>query len=389
LYSTALFVICFLIIEIYPMPVNNFKFLRHVDWLLLISILFLALFGLAAIYSVALGRGTNEFGNFQKQLMWLLVGLPVMVGISFIDYRLWRAVGWIGYGISLVLLILVLTPLGSVVNGARGWFNFGFMSFQPVELAKIFIIVVLSDICSRYSRTMYKIWHLVFMGAVVAVPILLVGIQPDFGSAMVLFFIWLIAFLLIVKNKWHVALVVGLILLTFLIAWFGILQPYQKDRVYSFLDPSRDPQGRGYNVRQSIIAVGAGKFYGRGLGFGSQSQLKFIPESQTDFIFSVIAEEIGFIGVLMVLLLYGFMFFRFYGIAINAPDDFGMFIAILTSALIFFHVFINVGMCIGLLPVTGISLPLISYGGSFLLTTLVMIGINLSVYRYGVAIRGK
>lgn len=371
------------------MPRTNLKYLRRIDWLLLLALLFLALFGLSAIYSVALGRGLNEFGNFQKQMTWLIAGLPVMIGLSYIDYRLWRKVGWIGYGLSLLLLVLVLTPLGSIINGARGWFDFGFMSFQPVELAKIFTIVVLADICSRYSRTIHKFRQLAFMAGVVALPIALVGLQPDFGSAMVLFFIWLVAFLLIVRNKWQIILAAGLILAAFFIAWFGVLQDYQKDRIYSFLDPSRDPQGRGYNVRQSIIAVGAGKLFGRGLGFGSQSQLKFIPESQTDFIFSVIAEEIGFIGVAMALLLFAFMFFRFYRIAINSPDDFGMFIALLTAAMIFFHVFINIGMCIGLLPVTGISLPLVSYGGSFLLTILTLIGINLSIYRYGVAVRGK
>ncbi|MFA5020715.1 MAG: rod shape-determining protein RodA [Patescibacteria group bacterium] len=371
------------------MPSANWKIFRQIDWLLLLTLVFLALFGLAAIYSVALGRGLNEFSNFQKQSLWLIAGLPVMIGISFIDYRLWRAVGWIGYILSLILLILVLTPLGSTVNGARGWFDFGFMSFQPVELMKIFIIIAMSDICSRYSRLNYKLSQLIFMGAVAAAPIILVGIQPDFGSAMVLSFIWLIAFLLIVKKKWHAALIFGLIIAVLGLAWLAILQPYQKDRVYSFLDPSRDPQGRGYNVRQSVIAVGAGQFYGRGLGFGSQSQLKFIPESQTDFIFAVIAEEIGFIGVTMVLLLFAFLFFRLYGIAVNAPDDFGLFITLLTAGLLFFHILINVGMCVGLLPVTGISLPLISYGGSFLLTVLILIGINLSVYRYGVAIRGK
>lgn len=371
------------------MPMIKIKLLRHIDWLLLLSIIFLACFGLAAVYSVALGRGLNEFGNFQKQLLWLILGLPVMIGVSYIDYRLWRTVGWLGYGLSIILLILVLTPLGSVVNGARGWFDFGFMSFQPVELAKIFIIVVLADICSRYSRTIHKLWQLAFMGGVVALPIGLAGIQPDFGSAMVLFFIWLVAFLLIVRNKWHVILVVSLIIGALALAWFRILQPYQKDRVYSFLDPERDPQNQGYNVRQSIIAVGAGKLYGRGIGFGSQSQLKFIPESQTDFIFSVIAEEIGFIGVSMVLMLYAFMFFRFYRVAVNAPDDFGMFLVLLTSGMLLFHVMINVGMCIGMLPVTGISLPLVSYGGSFLLVILILIGMNMSIYRYGVAIRGK
>lgn len=368
---------------------SNLKFFKHIDWLMILSLLFLALFGLAAIYSVALGRGLNEFGNFQKQLLWLLAGLPVMIITSYIDYRLWRQFGWIGYGISLILLVLVLTPLGSVVNGARGWFDLGFMSFQPVELMKIFIILAMADICSRYSRLPFKLPQLIFMGSVALVPILLVAIQPDFGSAMVLFFIWLVAFLFIVKNKWQVIFIVLLIVSTFAAVWFGFLQTYQKERVFSFLDPARDPQGRGYNVRQSIIAVGAGKLYGRGLGFGSQSQLKFIPESQTDFIFAVVAEEIGFVGVAMVLLLFAFLFYRFYGVAINAPDDYGMFIALLTTATLFFHVFINIGMCVGLLPVTGISLPLISYGGSFLLTILVLIGINMSVYRYGVAIRGK
>ena len=363
------------------------KFFRQIDWALILSLTFLSLFGLAAIYSVALGRGLNEFGNFQKQLLWLVAGIPLMILISYLDYRLWRRLGWIGYGISLLLLILVLTPLGSTVNGSRGWFDLGPASFQPVELMKIFLIIVMADICSRYSRTWHKFRHLLFMGAVVAAPLLLVAIQPDFGSAMVLFIIWLSAFLFIVKNKWHVVILFSLIISLLVIAWFGVLKPYQKDRVYSFLDPSRDPQGQGYNVRQSIIAVGAGKFAGRGLGFGSQSQLKFIPESQTDFIFAVIAEEIGFIGVALVLFLYGLFFWRFYAIAQNASDDFGLYIALLTVAMVFFHVFINIGMCLGLLPVTGISLPFISYGGSFLLTMLVLVGINLSIYRYGAARR--
>lgn len=359
------------------------------DWLLMLALVFLALFGLAAIYSVALGRGLNEFGNFQKQLLWLIGGIPIMILISYIDYRLWRTIGWIGYFLSLLLLILVLTPLGSIVNGARGWFDLGFMSFQPVELMKVFIILILGDMCSRYSRLPYKLSQLLFMGSAVALPIILVGIQPDFGSAMVLFFIWLVAFLLIVKNKWQIISIATMILAVFCVAWFGFLQDYQKERVYSFLDPARDPLKSGYNVRQSIIAVGAGKLLGRGLGFGSQSQLKFIPESQTDFIFAVVAEEIGFVGVAMIISLFAFLFWRFYRIAVNAPDDFGMFIAILTAAMLFFHVFINIGMCVGLLPVTGISLPLISYGGSFLLTILILFGINMSIYRYGVAIRGK
>lgn len=364
------------------------KFFTTFDFQLILPIVFLVLFGLAAIYSVALGRGDNEFSNLQKQLIFLLLGLPLMTAISFIDYRFWRKISWFGYFLSIFLLILVLTPLGSTIKGARGWFDFGFFSFQPVELAKIFLILVLADVCSRYTRTLYRLPQLVFMAGLVAVPVFLAVIQPDFGSAMVLVFIWLAAFILVVQKKWHAILIFGSIAILILGAWLFVLQDYQKDRIYSFLDPARDPQGQGYNVRQSVIAVGAGKLTGRGLGFGSQSQLKFIPESQTDFIFAVIAEEIGFIGVSLLLFLFAGIFWRFYQISLKAPDDFGLFIILLSSAMLFFHVLINIGMCIGLLPVTGISLPLVSYGGSFLLTVLILMGIILSIYRYGKISKG-
>jgi len=368
------------------MALSRTKKIYNTDWWLLAAVLFLVFFGLAAIYSVALGRGTGEFGNFQKQIMWLTVGAVIMFMVSFFDYRLWRKIGWLGYFISLLLLILVLTPLGSTINGARGWFDLGPASFQPVELMKIFLIIVLADICSRYTRHVHKLAQLLFMGLVVLMPFLLAAVQPDFGSAMVLFFIWLAAFLLIAQKRWQVFLVFGTIIAGLFIAWTFVLAPYQKSRVMTFLDPNLDPQGRGYNVRQSMIAVGAGKLMGRGLGFGSQSQLKFIPESQTDFIFAVVAEEIGFVGVFLVLFLFGVFFWRFYNMASRAPDDFGMFISLLTAAMVFVHVLVNTGMCVGLLPVTGISLPFVSYGGSFLLTMMVLIGINLSIYNYGAGI---
>jgi len=364
------------------------KFFTTFDFQLILSVIFLVFFGLAAIYSVALGRGGNEFSNLQKQIIFLLLGLPLMVAVSFMDYRFWRKLAWIGYFISLVLLVLVLTPLGSTVKGARGWFDFGFFSFQPIELSKIFLIMTLADVCSRYTRTLYKLPQLIFMAGLVAIPVVLAMIQPDFGSAMVLVFIWLAAFLLVVQKKWHAILIFGSIIILLAGAWLFVLKDYQKDRIYSFLDPGRDPQGQGYNVRQSVIAVGAGKLTGRGLGFGSQSQLKFIPESQTDFIFAVIAEEIGFIGVSLLLFLFAAIFWRFYQISLRAPDDFGLFVILLSSAMLFFHILINIGMCIGLLPVTGISLPLVSYGGSFLLTVLILMGGILSIYRYGKISKG-
>ncbi len=361
---------------------NKNNFLYKTDWLIILSIIFLAVLGLIAIYSVALGKGLDEFGNFEKQLIWLILGLPVMILVSLIDYRLWHKISWLGYLIFLILLILVITPLGATIKGSNRSFDLFFFNFQPIEMFKIFLIVVLADICSRYTRTIYKFKQLIFLGLIVAIPMGLALLQPDLGSGISLFFIWLVAFLLIVQKKWHAILIFFLIFSSIMIGWFFIFHDYQKERINTFLNPTADIRGSGYNVRQSIIAVGAGKLFGKGVGFGSQSQLKFIPESQTDFIFAVIAEEIGFIGVTLLISFFGLFFYRLYKIAIRAPDDFAMFIVILSSALIFFHVLINIGMCMGIMPVTGISLPFVSYGGSFLLTTMILVGINLSIYRY-------
>ena len=365
----------------------HISFLKKIDWLLFTAVILLTLFGLAAIYSVALGQGQGQFMNFQKQLIWFAAGLALMLFFANIDYHSWRRWCWLGYIIGLVLLVLVLTPLGSTIRGTRGWFSFGFFSFQPVELMKLFLILCLADVYSRHARTIHKIWQLIFVGLIMLIPLGLVMIQPDFGSAMVLFFIWLLSFFLVTKNKWHIIMVLGLMALVFLTSWFLVFEDYQRDRIKTFINPALDPQGRGYNVRQSIIAVGAGRLMGRGLGFGSQSQLKFIPESQTDFIFSVMAEELGFVGVVLVLGLFILLLYRIYRIARRAPDDFGLFLSLLVLILIFVQVFINIGMGVGLLPVTGISLPFISYGGSFLIVVMSAAGMMINIYRSSIISR--
>ncbi|MBP6943223.1 MAG: rod shape-determining protein RodA [Candidatus Buchananbacteria bacterium] len=367
---------------------NRFSYLltelKRLDWLLIGAVVLLVCFGLAAIYSVALGQGQQQFGNFQKQLIWLLLGLVVMLVIAQIDYHVWRRVSWILYGVALVLLLLVLTPLGATIRGTRGWFALGPVSFQPVEAAKITMLMVLAFLSSRFGRSIYKLWQLGLLGVVAFIPFAFVMLQPDFGSGMVLFFVWLAIFLLLVKKKWHIAFVAGTLVVSFAFAWFFVFADFQQARILTFINPDLDPLGRGYNVRQSIIAVGAGRLFGRGLGFGSQSQLKFIPESQTDFIFAVIAEELGLIGVMLVVGLFAFVLYRLYRIAARAPDDFGMFLVLLIGVLLFVQVFINIGFCVGLLPVTGISLPLVSYGGSFLLTIMALMGIVQSVHRQAV-----
>lgn len=361
------------------MRLNFYKLLDKFDWFIFLPMLLLVAFGLAAIYSVSLGQNTNELVNFNKQLIFIAIGLIIFFIVTLINYRGWQKIGWIGYLISLLLLILVLTPLGSTIRGSRGWFDLGVFSFQPVELMKIFLIMVLSDIASRYGRDVHRLRHLMLVGILALLPLALVMLQPDFGSALVLLFIWLVSFILIVKNKWQIFLVIGAIALVLLSSWLFIFKDYQKDRIRTFLDPALDPLGRGYNVQQSVIAVGSGGIFGKGLSFGSQSQLKFIPESQTDFIFSVIAEELGLIGVIFVLAFFTLIFYRIYKIATRAPDDFSLFFCLLTLALLFVHIFINIGMCIGLLPVTGISLPLVSYGGSFLATIFVIMGVIINI----------
>jgi len=358
---------------------RSLSLISYVDWPLLVAVISLVAIGLAAIYSVALGQGQGQFFNFEKQLIWLAIGLFIMLVVANIHYRTWQLGSWWLFGLGLILLILVLTPLGATIRGTRGWFSLGPVSFQPVELVKVFLIFALADIASRYGRAVHRLWHLAAIGVVAFIPFVLVMLQPDFGSGMVLFFTWLALFILLAKRKWHVALVLIGMVAIFAVAWVGVFQDYQKERVLTFLDPGRDPLGRGYNVRQSLIAVGAGGVFGRGLGFGSQSQLKFIPESQTDFIFAVIAEELGFIGVALVISLFALVFYRLYRIARRAPDDFSMFVVVLAAVLLFVQIFINIGMCIGLLPVTGISLPLVSYGGSFLLTVLVLLGVIFNI----------
>jgi rod shape determining protein RodA len=363
------------------------SFWQKIDWVLLTTILLLAFFGLAAIYSVALGQGRGEFFNFQKQIVWLLIGLVVMFIAANIDYRFWKKISWPGYILSIVLLIAVLTPLGSTIRGTRGWFVVGSVNFQPVELIKIFMIMVLAGAYSYGARSISKLRHLFLISLVMILPLIAVVVQPDFGSAMILFFVWLISFILVSKNKKHFFMIAISILLALAVSWMFLFQDYQKDRIRTFLDPSLDPLGSGYNVSQSLIAVGAGRTFGRGLGFGSQSQLKFIPESQTDFIFAVIAEELGFVGVLILLSLFLIMFWRLFYIAQRAPDDFGMFVVILVAILIFVHIIINIGMGMGLLPVTGISLPLVSYGGSFLVIILFLFGVCFNVYKNGLVFK--
>ncbi|MFA6410497.1 MAG: rod shape-determining protein RodA [Candidatus Buchananbacteria bacterium] len=351
-----------------------FSGLKNFDWILFGSVLLLLCFGLSAIYSIAISSDQPDFINFKKQVTFGVIGLVFLFFLSLLNYRLWQDFSYIFYIGSAGLLVAVLF-LGRTIKGTTGWFSFLGINFQPVELAKVALIIFLAWFLSKKGQTIVEFKNFILAGMIAGFYFLLVLLQPDFGSAVILFLIWLLMMIFAGANKKHLLLLFVGILVAGAIGWLFLLQDYQKGRILTFLNPQSDPYGRGYHVRQAVTAVGAGGMLGRGLGFGSQSQLKFLPASQTDFIFAVIAEELGFLGVSLVLFFWFLILYRLVRAAKTVKDSFALYFILGVSAMFFCHIIINIGMNIGIVPVTGISLPFLSYGGSFLVTCLILIGI--------------
>ncbi|HYE59910.1 MAG TPA: rod shape-determining protein RodA [Candidatus Kapabacteria bacterium] len=358
--------------------------LRDFDWWLLLVSLGLTTVGLAAIYSVDLSRG-ESLTYFPTQITALVLGILVLFIAGSMHVSLYQASAVFVYGIGFLLLVLVLF-LGEEIRGTTGWFRFGGFSFQPAEFAKVALILFLGWWIQKHRRRFDR-WQFVFTsGLSMALFAGLIVLQPDIGSAFILGSLWFGMLLLTGTKKRYIAILLGLVVITVIFAWFFVFKGYQKERLFTFLDPERDPLGAGYNVTQSIIAVGAGQLTGRGLGFGSQSQLHFLPEAQTDFIFSVIAEELGFIGVAIVFTLYAILIYRLVRIALRSREDFGSYVVLGIAVLFCTHLLINVGGAIGLLPLTGVTLPFLSYGGSSLLMNFLLIGVAESIARASVTI---
>jgi rod shape determining protein RodA len=364
-----------------PKRLNNLLIaIRGFDWWLMSAVFLLTIFGLLALYSLGLGQPNSNFLDFKKQVVFLAVGLAIMIYAGSADYVTYRLSSRVWYLLSLALLV-GLFFFGSNVRGTRGWYVIANFSFQPVELMKVGVILILAALAAREARS-FKTWGFFLRSLGLAlIPAVLTAVQPDMGSALLLMSVWFVATLVAgVRKRYWLILMVALGALMVL-AWSFFLKDYQKERFLTFLDPERDPLGRGYNITQSVIAVGSGQIMGRGVGFGSQSQLRFLPETQTDFIFAVLAEELGMVGILLVLGLYSLMFFRLLKIGFTARDDFALFVVLGMTGLFFFQFFVNVGMNIGLLPVTGITLPFMSAGGSSLLANYFLIGIAQSIAR--------
>lgn len=354
--------------------------LRQFDWIMIGVVFFLTIFGLVIQYSLSLNQEVISFSNFNKQLIFAIIGLILMFSISFLNWNfLLKNYAIFLYIFILILLILVLF-FGKIFRGTQGWINLPFgINFQVVELAKLIIVIILAKYWSSRIYNIQSFKHIILTGIIIIIPFILVVLQPDLGSALIFFSLWLGMIFLISKPK-NLILILIIFFLIFGIGWLG-LKDYQKDRIITFINPQIDPLGKGYQIIQSTIAVGSGQFWGRGLGLGPQSQLKFLPEARTDFVFAVIAEELGMIGTFLVLSFFGILFYRFWKIIKKARDDFSVFLIIGFSLIFFIEIFINISMNIGLAPITGISLPFLSYGGSSLLAHLFIIGILQGIIR--------
>jgi rod shape determining protein RodA len=352
--------------------------------LVIITVVFLAV-SVSVIYSLVFG-GSNE-GLGLKQAIVGLIGLAILITISFVDYRIFRGTAWVFYSISLILLTLV-NFIGKTTKGAENWIDLKVFQLQPSEIAKIFLIFALA---AFFAGKIGKIrWRdLLFSALMLVPPLFLILKEPDLGTGMVIVFIYIIMLILSKPNKLQIAaisLFVGVGISLTVLAYLDIkpfgnyLQDYQRERIAVFLNPNLDPYGRGYNVKQAQITIGSGGILGKNLGKGSQSQLQFLPEAQTDFIFAGIAESFGFLGCFILLFLYCLFIVRILSIAQVSLDDFGMLVAFGVAAMFFFQVFENVGMNIGLLPVTGIPLPFLSSGGTSLLVSFFSIGVVESIF---------
>lgn len=354
-----------------------FAHLKKIDWLLVCLAVTLASFGLLSLYS----SGGEQIVAFKKQVLWLTLGLVFMIFVSFFDYRIFKnyqAPAVTVYLISVILLIGVLI-FGISVRGAESWYRFGAITVEPVEFTKVALIVLFAKYFSMRHIEMYRVRHIVTSGFYVLVPAALVFLQSEIGSVLILISIWL-GIMLIAGIRIRHLFFLGLLgLLAAFIAWNFVLQDYQKERLLSFVNPESDPRGAGYNVLQSLIAIGSGGVRGSGLGEGSQTQLGFLPEPQTDFIFSAIAEELGLGGVLLLLFCFLFFFRQLLNISKNSSGNFARLLASGFSTMLLAQIFINAGMTMGILPITGIPLPFVSYGGSSLISLFIMIGILQSV----------
>ncbi len=359
------------------------RLVSNFDWVLLLTVLLVAGIGIANLYSATESWHSSGTPLYLKQLLWLSGGVLIALTICLFDYSHLEHFAIHFYTISIGLLVYVLV-MGKTTMGATRWISLGFFNLQPGEVIKIAVVLLLARIFSKtvdpFGYSLSELWKPALW---VLFPVILLLKEPDLGTAMMVIFI-AVSMLIFAGLKRGTLICLGFLGgLTAVAGWFG-LHDYQRARIRTFLNPEADPLGSGYHIIQSKIAVGSGGIFGKGFIQGTQSQLSFLPERHTDFAFSVFAEEWGFMGSLVLLTLYLFLIVWGLYVARRAADKFGLFLAVGVTAMIFWHIVVNLGMVIGLLPVVGVPLPLFSYGGTSMVTTMIGVGLlmNVSMRRF-------
>jgi rod shape determining protein RodA len=352
--------------------------LPKIDWLLIVFLLPVLGAGLVTMKSF-----TEETPFFSHQLIWIALSFAVLFFLSYLDFRfLKRTEVLVAIFAFFSILLILLFIIGHSSNGARSWFSLGAFSFQPSDMMKLALILILAKYFSRRHVEIDNFKHIFISGLYALIPLFLMLLQPDFGSAVIIFLIWFGMILISGISKRHLLIVIGSGIIAFILLWGLVLAPYQKARIANFIQPFSNIHSSGYNAYQSTIAVGSGKIFGKGVGFGTQSRLKFLPEYQTDFIFAAFGEEWGFIGSIILFLLLGLIIWRILHIALLGVTNFEILYGVGLAIYFMSHFIINIGMNIGILPVTGITLPFMSYGGSHLLTEFIGLGILMGMNRY-------
>lgn len=351
--------------------------LRQFDWIMFLCFLAITGIGILMIYSATYQSVRADL--YIRQLQWFALAMVLFVIILQVDYHVLVDLAFPFYLFSLALLVAVLF-FGKRISGAKSWFSLGYFNFQPSEIAKIASILFLARYLSDESRTTLTLKDLGMGGLIMGIPMLLIILQPDMGTTITFLPpLILLFFLAGMRFRWILLATVGGI--ASLPVFWLFLKPYQKARILTFIDPTMDPLGSGYQIIQSKIAIGSGQILGKGLfSKATQAYLDFIPEKQTDFVFSILAEDFGLIGVLIALAIYFLLLARMLNAAKQSRDRVGTFIVMGFTAIFFFHVVVNIGMIIGLMPITGLPLPLMSYGGSSLLSTIVGLAIVSNIY---------
>ncbi|MGH2677234.1 MAG: rod shape-determining protein RodA [Actinomycetota bacterium] len=357
--------------------------LRHLDPTLMISAVALSAFGLFMQYS-ATNQSLASLGEdpgfyLKKQIAFLMLGVIAMIFAATFDYRLVKVYAPIAYGVAVLTLLLVLTPFGQETAGAQRWITFFGFQFQPAELAKLVVVAALAAYLSELREV--RLEHVWRAALIAGGPMVLIFLQPDIGTMMVFGAVLISALVVAGARARHIAILVGVAIFGAIIAFnLGIVKDYQVARLRSFLDPAADPLRAGYNLQQAEIAIGAGGLFGRGYLNGTQTNLDFVPEQHTDFVFTVVGEELGFMGATVLLSLYAILLWRGFRTALMSRDSFGTLLAMGIVTMFAFQLFVNVGMTMGIMPVTGIPLPLVSYGGTSMIVNWLAVGLLLNVH---------